>query len=336
MKPLRTLFFAICTLGIPYTPALAQQVTAEILDRAPGPAYRDWTVFLQPRLGYQLPVPPGVRALGDPETAAKTTFVSTDRMFAMSTWGAVSRQPTASVLEAQWRAAKNRPGRAINYERKGRSWFVISGTDESGTEFYEKVLVSGDRVAGCALTYPRARLREFESWVERIEDGFRVVAPPVARSRPASQLAFGTSGARSRWSLQPTFSTQSPTRSSRSTPGTRPAAESTVPPSELENPKGDLTQSLQRTEPNIAVRESTPMDEPDTPRVEDTDRSAPAPQPKPAASEAKDLPVGEKVPGKEGFLYSPYTPARSLVDVVGIPSGTKVRCPYTRKIFRVP
>ncbi len=49
----------------------------------------------------------------------------------------------------------------------------------------------------------------------------------------------------------------------------------------------------------------------------------------------EDLPFGELVPGKTGFVYSPWS-KKELVDVSGIPTGTKVKCPYTGKTFRVP
>lgn len=45
---------------------------------------------------------------------------------------------------------------------------------------------------------------------------------------------------------------------------------------------------------------------------------------------------GQLVPGKPGFVTSPYASTMGYVDVRGYPSGTKVRCPYTQKDFLVP
>jgi hypothetical protein len=59
---------------------------------------------------------------------------------------------------------------------------------------------------------------------------------------------------------------------------------------------------------------------------------APAPAPKPSDG----LPYGTPVPGRPGFCTSPYAGKDQVVDVSGMASGTRVKCPYTGKIFRVP
>jgi len=59
--------------------------------------------------------------------------------------------------------------------------------------------------------------------------------------------------------------------------------------------------------------------------------------PKPA-QEKRDYSVANKVPGKEGFVFSPYN--NKVVDVRDIPSGTLVQDPTyppaDKKYFRVP
>ena len=59
-----------------------------------------------------------------------------------------------------------------------------------------------------------------------------------------------------------------------------------------------------------------------------------------AAPEAKggkaDVPYAIPVPGKQGFVTSPFAPDSGYIDVRQFPSGTDVKDPFTGKIFRTP
>ena len=78
-----------------------------------------------------------------------------------------------------------------------------------------------------------------------------------------------------------------------------------------------------------------------TPRVQrNTTAEKPKPSPNPASRSATNgptqFPTAKAVPGKPGYVFSPYDPNGGYVDVNGFSSGSKVKDPYSGKIFLVP
>jgi hypothetical protein len=50
----------------------------------------------------------------------------------------------------------------------------------------------------------------------------------------------------------------------------------------------------------------------------------------------RDAPYGIPVPGRKGFVTSPFAPEAGYVDVRSFPPGTEVKDPYSGKVFRTP
>lgn len=97
---------------------------------------------------------------------------------------------------------------------------------------------------------------------------------------------------------------------------------------------------LPRATPSAApISSSKPTDEAVTPapRPQPTPMVRPSPTatPVPVTSSNQGLSYGTPVPGKPGYVYSPYEKTK-VVDVKGYPPGTEVKCPYTNKNFLVP
>lgn len=49
-----------------------------------------------------------------------------------------------------------------------------------------------------------------------------------------------------------------------------------------------------------------------------------------------EIPYAKPVPGKPGYVVSPFDPNGGYVDVTGYPPGSKAKDPYSKKIFLVP
>jgi hypothetical protein len=93
------------------------------------------------------------------------------------------------------------------------------------------------------------------------------------------------------------------------------------------NPSGPADQ----TAATNAATGTTP-----TPSTPDTAANATPPPPPSTPKPSTNYPMGIVIPGKKGFVKSPYAEYAEPVDVRGYPPGTAVRCPYTNKIFIVP
>ena len=58
--------------------------------------------------------------------------------------------------------------------------------------------------------------------------------------------------------------------------------------------------------------------------------------PRNIADSATEFPTAKAVPGKPGYVFSPFDPSGGYVDVNGFTPGSKVKDPYSGKIFLVP
>ena len=89
--------------------------------------------------------------------------------------------------------------------------------------------------------------------------------------------------------------------------------------------------------PNASTTQSVPVEPP--PSVAPQPNSANANRTTPPSSSTSSnqlaFPTAKPVEGKAGYVYSPFDPAK-YVDVSGYAPGSKVKDPYSGKIFLVP
>src|SRR6188474_2320700 len=116
MKRLLTILAGCCFTAVP-APSQEVRISVNSGEKSPGRTYPRWTVFAHPRFAYELPVPPGVRAIGPPDAGTDATFVSIDGAFKMTAWGGLSPHPAATVLAREWENARERPGHTFFFAR---------------------------------------------------------------------------------------------------------------------------------------------------------------------------------------------------------------------------
>lgn len=87
------------------------------------------------------------------------------------------------------------------------------------------------------------------------------------------------------------------------------------------------------------VPSTTVQQQPPAPATASQPRPVPEPTPRvvssPPPSSTLQFPTAKPVEGKPGFVYSPSDPSK-YVDVSGYAPGSKVKDPYSGKIFLVP
>ena len=91
-----------------------------------------------------------------------------------------------------------------------------------------------------------------------------------------------------------------------------------------------------RSKPDIATTESPSKR---TPSVTSSETTRPEPKPSPPAQDSSTsaaFPTAKAVPDKPGYVFSPFDSSGRYVDVSGYAPGTKVKDPWTDKIFIVP
>ena len=121
--------------------------------------------------------------------------------------------------------------------------------------------------------------------------------------------------------------------------GERPTTETTVYEGQpvVETAPPQPTATPLRSPQTVTSSSTSPLSQQDETRPSTAVTPRPSATPRSSSSNsAAQFPVAKPVPGKPGYVFSPYDPNGGYVDVTGYQPGSKVKDPYSQKIFLVP
>jgi hypothetical protein len=129
-----------------------------------------WKTYTNARFGFRLVRPPELVASRAPDNGGGQEFHTKDKEFSLSAFAHFVQE--GESLTTMWEAELKDLGKTVTYQKKGDGWYVVSGVKD-GTEFYHKTFVKNGNFASFEITYPHAKAKQYDPWVERIAKEFK-------------------------------------------------------------------------------------------------------------------------------------------------------------------
>lgn len=107
-------------------------------------------------------------------------------------------------------------------------------------------------------------------------------------------------------------------------------------PSDVTHPGQPASTRQNRQDLQTETNQSSSRTTPQVSRSETTHATPKSSSPTRGASMQAEFPTAKAVPDKPGYVFSPFDSSGRYVDVSGYAPGTKVKDPWTDKIFIVP
>jgi hypothetical protein len=132
-----------------------------------------WKTYINERWGFSLSYPSSLVAGPVPANGAGREFHSSE--VSLIAQGSFTQQD--ETLDSFWSKELSQRGDTITYRLRKANYYVISGVNANGYEFYHKVFFFSRRWIEFEITYPHARNNIYDPWVERIAKEFNPVLP---------------------------------------------------------------------------------------------------------------------------------------------------------------
>ena len=132
-----------------------------------------WKTYTNARFGFSVQIPTELQGSREPDNGGGREFHTKNGEFSIVAGGhflAVADENES--LETRWNDELKELGKTITYKKKAATWYVVSGVDAKGIEYYRKFHVQGKNWAEIRITYPHAQNAKYDPWVEKISKSF--------------------------------------------------------------------------------------------------------------------------------------------------------------------
>jgi hypothetical protein len=135
----------------------------------------DWKREVNGRWGFSLSYPSSLIPERQPENGAGRVYHSADHQVSLFVAG--SHTFPEDSLDNFWQKELNSRSETVTYKFKKDNYYVISGVNPNGYEFYHKVFFYPTYWLEFEMTYPHVQHAVYDPWVERIAHDFVPVLP---------------------------------------------------------------------------------------------------------------------------------------------------------------
>jgi hypothetical protein len=105
-------------------------------------------------------------------TATGCSFETSDGEFTVEAVASAESTVEGETLENRMQKEVDLLAGTVTHQKRGDTWFVLSGVTSDGTEYYRKLFTNGSQWVTLRVTFPHAQNKKYERWVKRIEKGF--------------------------------------------------------------------------------------------------------------------------------------------------------------------
>ncbi len=132
-----------------------------------------WRKYFNARFGYVLSYPVGLIAGPEAMNGDGREFHTKDGEFSLAVSAHFFVPDSGDTFEKRWEEEQNTSdGATVSYKKKTADWYVVSGLTKDGTEYYHKLYRQKANWAAFQITYPHAKTKQYDPWVERIARSF--------------------------------------------------------------------------------------------------------------------------------------------------------------------